>query len=77
MSEFLRYSKIIGERYNLFECVRIVSLPQVIFYIENDIPLLDVYSSKDVKTGRKILVFLFKKEDTKEIYEEWCKKNEK
>ena len=76
MSEFLRYSKIAGEKYNLFECVRIIYIPQVVFYLEHDVPLLDVYSSKDKKTGKPILVFLFKKEDTKDIYKLWCEENE-
>lgn len=74
MNEYLRYSKVVGAKYNLFECVRITNLKQVYFYLENGIQLLDVYSGKD-KNNKPTLVFLFYKEDTKEIYEKWCKQN--
>ena len=74
MNEYLRYSKVVGAKYNLFECVRITNLKQVYFYLENNIQLLDVYSGKD-KAGKPVLVFLFYKKDTKEIYEKWCKQN--
>lgn len=74
MNEFLRYSKIVGEKYNLFECVRITNLRQVHFYLENGATLLDVYSGWG-KNKKPTLVFLFYKNDTKELYEKWSKQN--
>lgn len=68
----LRYSKITGRYFNVFETVRILNIAQATYYIENDSFPLDVYASKDLKTERPVLVFVFAREDTKELYDSWC-----
>ena len=74
MNEYLRYSRVVGKKYNLFECVRITNVKRVYSYLENGVHLLDVYSGKN-KNNKPTLVFLFYKEDTKEIYKKWCEQN--
>lgn len=68
----LRYSKLTGRYFNLFETVRILNTTQATFYVTKGVLPLDVYASKDFKNNRDVLVFLFSKEDTKELYNEWC-----
>lgn len=68
----LRYSKLTGRYFNLFETVRILNTAQTTFYVSKGVFPLDVYVSKDFKNNRDVLVFLFSKEDTKELYDEWC-----
>ena len=35
---------------------------------------IDIYPSQDFKTGKPMLVYLFIREDTKELYDKWCKR---
>ena len=46
----LRYSKITGRYFNVFETVRILNIAQATYYIENDSFPLDVYASKDLSS---------------------------
>lgn len=70
--EILRYSKLTGRYYNFVGTVRILNTAQATFYMSKDVFPLDIYISKDFKNNRKVLVFLFSREDTKELYDEWC-----
>lgn len=72
MEKFKRRSRITGEYYYLFESVRILNLKQVTAYIDNGIIPLDIYTSRD-DDGKPVLVFLFDREETKEVYDLWCK----
>lgn len=73
MEECVRRSRLTGKHYNLFgdEIVRIVNMQQATAYISHDILPIDIYPSE--KDGRKILVFLFDREETREVYDLWCK----
>jgi len=42
-------------------------------FISNGAELIDIYTSKDRKTGNPILIFVFDKESTKDLYELWMK----
>lgn len=70
--EILRYSRLTGRYYNLVGSVRILNTAQATFYMSRDVFPLDIYISKDFKNDRKVLVFLFSREETKELYDEWC-----
>lgn len=72
MEKFKRKSRITGEYYYLFESVRILNLKQVTAYIDHGVMPLDIYTSKD-NDGKPVLVFLFDREETKEVYDLWCK----
>lgn len=72
MDEFIRRSRLTGEHYDVYKCVRIVNIQQVSAYLDNDADLLDVYVSKD-NNDKRILVFLFDRNSTKQLYDKWCK----
>ncbi len=42
-------------------------------YISNGAELIDIYTSTNRKTGEPMLVFVFGKEKTKELYDAWCR----
>jgi len=70
--EFIRKSKISGRKYDVFRALRIINPQQCAAYLEYGAELLDVYVSED-KDGKRILVFLFDREGTKDLYDKWCK----
>lgn len=58
--------------YLLKDVVRIVNPKQQLLYIKNLVYPIDIYSSIDNKTGNNIVVMIFLKEDTTEVYKKWC-----
>lgn len=70
--EYYIRSEITGRSYNLFCCVKILNVQQAIFYIEHRVKLMDLVISKDRKSEKPVLVFIFNKEDTREAYDLWC-----
>lgn len=72
-NEFLRYSTVTGKRYNVFSTVKILNIFQAIFYMEHEIYPVDIKISEDRKTGRKCFVFYYIKEETKNVFDIWCK----
>lgn len=75
MEDCKRRSRLTGKHYNLFDSdiVRIVNIMQATAYMNNDIMPIDIYVSKDKDGERNILVFLFSRSETKEVYDLWCK----
>ena len=75
---YLKRSDITGRVYDLFDddTIVIVNPSQAAFYIANDVSLLDVRLSNDRKTGRPILTYLFKRSETKNAYDAWCKQRD-
>ena len=53
--------------YEIEDTVRIVNTKQAGLYIKHNIPLVDLFWSRDT------LVFVFNREDTKAAYELWCR----
>ncbi|MCU6733349.1 hypothetical protein [Diplocloster agilis] len=53
--------------YEIEDTVRIVNTKQAGMYIKHNIPLVDLFWSRDT------LVFVFNREYTKEAYELWCR----
>ena len=66
-------SDFTGKTYEPNKMVRILNMQQAAAYMENGIELIDLYSSRDIKTGRPILVFIFDKEKSKNAYDLWCR----
>ena len=60
-----------GITYIPADSIRILNIKQVGFYMENSATLLDVYPSKDFKTGDDIVVFVFDKKETFDLYRKW------
>ena len=71
---YYKVSKITGKTYDLFSIIRILNIQQVIFFLSKQIPLQDIEVSEDRNTGKPVLVFYFNREDTREAYDEWCKR---
>ena len=57
--------------YNEKEIIRIYNRDQQTFYIDSGIYPIDLYPSYSPKNDRKIIVKIFLKNDTKEVYMKW------
>ena len=57
--------------YYLNEVNRICNIKQQIFYMDSGVFPIDIYPSYDDKNDRKIIVMIFEKEKTKELYKKW------
>ena len=60
-----------GITYIPADSIRILNIKQAGLYMENSATLLDVYPSKDFKTGDDIVVFVFDKKETFDLYRKW------
>ncbi len=58
--------------YTPKEVVRIVNPKQYLLYIKNNVYPIDMFTSVDDTTNNIILVMIFLKEDTAEVYKKWC-----
>lgn len=58
--------------YLLKDVVRIVNPKQQLLYIKNQVYPIDIYTSIDDKTGNSLIVMIFLKRDTSEVYQKWC-----
>lgn len=80
MVEFMKRSNITGRKYNYFDqnIIRLVNYYQAFYYIEEfGIIPLDIQLSTDRKNpDKKIILFLFDKNETTEAYDAWCKRNQ-
>ena len=76
---YIKRSPITGRKYDYFskDILHIVNFEQSFFYIEefNIIPLDIILSDDRKRPGKKIVLFLFDKNETKEAYAAWCKRN--
>ncbi len=62
------YSEIFNNEYSTEDTVKIVNTRQAGLYIKNNVPLADLFWSKNA------LVFVFNREESKEVYDLWCKR---
>ncbi len=53
------------------EVNRICNVKQQIFYMSSGVYPIDVYPSYDERNDRKIIVMIFDRKDTKELYTKW------
>ena len=65
-------SNFTNKEYETKKVIRILNAQQAAAYIKYGVELLDLWLSKD-KDGKPILVFIFDKEESKEVYDLWCK----
>lgn len=63
--------EIHNEKYSLHDVVRIVNPKQQKLYIKHNAYPVDMYVSKDLYSDDEILVMLFNKEETRELYVKW------
>lgn len=59
--------------YTLKEVCRVIDQKQKTLYIKHGVYPIDMYASKDFDTGKDITVYVFLREDTKELYDLWLK----
>lgn len=57
--------------YNSKDVVRILNPKQRDLYLMNGIMPKDIYTSVDNESENKILVYIFLKEETREVYNKW------
>lgn len=58
--------------YNLHEIIRIINPKQCLLYIKSGVYPIDMYTSVDERTNNAVLVMIFLKEETTEVYKKWC-----
>ena len=65
-----------NKKYQTTGSIRVLNPKQAAFYWSQGIEPLDIYISRNFETNEPKIVFVFSREDTKELYEEWLKKGE-
>ena len=58
-------------KYTEKEVIRIYNRDQQTFYIDSGVYPIDLYTSYTPKNDRKIIVMIFNRNDTKEVYQKW------
>ena len=71
MKEYIT-SEYTGKTYCPNDVVRILNAYQATLYWTYGLEPLDIYPSRDFKTGKSVLVFLFDQKKSQELYEKWC-----
>lgn len=69
-------SDVTGKVYCPSECVRLVNIRQLLFYMNHNVEILDIYPSKDFKSGDDVLVFIVSKKDSQDAYRKWMMMND-
>ncbi len=64
-------SETTGKTYCPEDVIRIVNYKQTAVYALSGLEILDFYPSRDFKTGKPIMVALFDKKKSQEIYKKW------
>lgn len=72
---YIKRSQVTGKKYDYFgsDIIRIVNIYQAMAYISNGAEVIDIYTSYERETNKPILVFVFNKEQTKPLFDAWCK----
>lgn len=65
-----RYS---GKLYNASDAIRIIDPYQSCCYWINGVEPLDIYPSRNHETNKPVLVFVFNRAETKDVFDKWCK----
>lgn len=58
--------------YDSKDVIRIVNPKQNLLYIKSGVYPIDLYTSVDEKTNNAVLVMIYLKTDTVEVYKKWC-----
>lgn len=65
-------SEFTKRTYNTDDVCRIINMHQLASYMENGVELLDLYTSRDYKTNKPILVSVVDKKQSYDAYKKWC-----
>lgn len=66
-------SELTGITYYADEVIRILNPVQSALYVSMGVELVDMYISANRTNGKPCWVWLFRRKDTKEAYDAWCK----
>lgn len=66
--------KFSNKEYFANEAVRILNPTQAALYWCNNVEPLDIYPSRDIETQKALIVYVFRREETKEVFDLWCKR---
>lgn len=66
-------SQTTGKTYAPSDVVRIVNQTQATMYMVHGAELLDIYPSRDFKTNKPMMVYIFNRVATMKLYDAWCK----
>lgn len=66
-------SQLNGAYYDVNDAIRIINPLQAATYIMHGAIPLEIYVSKDFTKNKPVIVYLFSKTETKELYSKWCK----
>lgn len=62
-----------SRNYTQNEVCRIVNPKQQLLYLKNQIYPIDIYTSIDIKDiNKSVIVMIFLKSETSEVYKKWC-----
>lgn len=64
-------SNISGNWYSLSDVVKIVDPKQQKLYVKHEVYPVDIYTTKDLYSDNQILVMLFNKQETQDLYIKW------
>ena len=67
MKNIKEFSDVFHKEYEVEDTIKIVNTRQAGLYVKHNVPLIDLFWSKDT------LVFVFDKENSKIAYDLWCK----
>ena len=58
--------------YYLNEVCRILNQKQQMLYIKHGVYPIDIYTSIDAKTDNDVVVMIFDRNETTDLYTKWC-----
>ena len=58
-------------KYTEKDIIRIYNRDQQTFYVDSGVYPIDLYTSYAPKNNRKIIVMIFNRNDTKNVYQNW------
>lgn len=66
----------ISKPYVASDAIRILNTKQAAAYWANGVQPVDIYSSKNYKTGEPCIVYVFNRSEQLEVYDAWVKNKE-
>ena len=65
-------SRFSAQDYYANEAIRILDPMQAALYWVNGVTPLDIFPSRDYNTNKALIVYVFRKSETKEVFDKWC-----
>lgn len=73
---YYKKSLLTGDTYDLFSLITIMNPKQAAFYVANGVKLQEIELSTDRKTKEPVFCYQFIREQTRDVYDLWCKRGE-